>query len=91
MTNAAIAAALLAGGTNTPQQMELVGTRVLTCKGTVDHPAGGCGRGNSDVGSVVFNFLGDIVCASGASTPQDIEQVSTIVCCRGHRTDSLNY
>lgn len=93
MTNAAIAAALQFAGVTAPAQIELVQTRVLTCKGTTDTPAGGCGVGCSDVndGYHAWNTLGDLVCVSGANNPQDIEEVQTIVLTQGSRTDSYNY
>lgn len=91
MTNAAIAAGLLASNVNTPQQIEQLGTRILTHKGTTLVPTGGCGVGATDLGDWGLNFLADLLCLAGASTPQNWEEVQTIVCCRGHRTDSLAY
>ena len=90
MTAAAVAANLQALDYNTPRAVEQFTTRILTQKGTVASPAGGCGVGCSDMGTM-FNLVGDIVCSEGFSTPATINQVNDILLVRGSRTDNLNY
>jgi hypothetical protein len=91
MTNVAIATACLASGIKTPQVWEQIATRILTFKGTEAHPAGGCGYGGTDLVDAALQWLADMICASGCDTPQDCEEVGTIICCKGYRTDNLNY
>lgn len=76
---------------NDPAQFERWKRVILTCKGTRDSPAGGCGVGCDSWGQGTTDATAYFLCVAGAKTPMDWEEIGNLVLTRGDRTDTLRY